>query len=167
MYAKQFFLVRHAKSSWKDASLSDHQRPLNERGKRDAPFMGKLLRRRNIKPDLMISSHAKRTKTTADLICRELHLPSEDVIIDKRLYEAGFKDIIEVIKETSEEVQTLFVFGHNPGFTTLHNFLCYTYIDNIPTCGITEYEFEGNWKEISANSCRLLSFEFPKKYKIR
>ncbi|MCJ7552834.1 MAG: histidine phosphatase family protein [Ignavibacteriaceae bacterium] len=163
MYAKRLFLIRHAKSSWKDASLSDHERPLNKRGELDAPFMGKLLKKKNVIPDLIISSHAKRSKVTANLICNELHLLSENIIIDKKLYEAEYNDIIEVIKETSEDVQTLLVFGHNPGFTTLHNFLCDTYIDNIPTCGITEYEFEGNWKEISAKSCRLLSFEFPKK----
>ena len=167
MCAKRLFLIRHAKSSWKNASLSDVERPLNKRGELDAPFMGKVLKKKNVIPDLIISSHAKRAKTTADLICSELYLLSENIIIDKRLYEAGYNDIIEVIKEINEKVRTLLVFGHNPGFTSLHNFLCDTYINNIPTCGITEYEFEGKWKEISAKSCRLLSFEFPKKYKIR
>ncbi len=164
MCAKRLFLIRHAKSSWKDAGLSDYERPLNRRGERDAPFMGRLLKKKNIYPDLIITSYAERARRTALLIANELDYPKHKVIIKKRLYEAMNKDIIEVIKETDEQVKILLLFGHNPGLTTLHNFICEKFIDNIPTCGITEYEYNDEWKNLNGNSCKLISFEYPKKY---
>lgn len=165
MCSKQLLLIRHAKSSWKDKNLADIERPLNKRGKKDALFMANILKKKNIYPDLILSSNAKRAKLTAELFCKEFALSDEKISIDERLYEAAHSNIIKVIKEVNENIKTLFVFGHNPGLTTLHNFLCDSYLENIPTCGITQYQYSGEWKDISGNSCRLLSFEFPKKYK--
>lgn len=164
MCAKRLFLIRHAKSSWKDSSLTDNERPLNKRGERDAPFMGELLKKKNIQPDLIISSSAERAKSTALKIAISLEYPEKSILIIERLYEASYKDIIDVIRKTGDEVTNLFVLGHNPGLTTLHNYICEKNIDNIPTCGITEYEFDGNWNQITESTCKLISFEFPKKY---
>jgi len=164
MCAKRLFLIRHAKSSWKDSSLSDYERPLNNRGKRDAPFMGGLLMNKSVQPDLIISSHAERAIRTALIIASSLGYAEKSIIIDERIYEASYKEIIDVIKETNAKVEKLFLFGHNPGLTTLHNFICEKFIDNIPTCGITEYEFDGSWGDLSGNSCKLISFEYPRKY---
>ena len=164
MCAKRLLLIRHAKSSWTDSSLADFERPLNSRGKRDAPFMGELLNKKNIYPDLIMTSYAERSKRTAQIIAGKLGYSDEKILIDERLYEANYKDILDVIRETKNNIKVLFVFGHNPGLTTLHNFLCESYIDNIPTCGITEYEIGEEWKNLSAKSVKLLSFEYPKKY---
>lgn len=164
MCAKRLFLIRHAKSSWKFSSLADHQRPLNNRGKRDAPFMGGLLKNKNVKPDLIVSSHAERAKQTAFSFAASLGYPEKHILISQRLYEASYIEIIDIINETDNDVMVLLVFGHNPGLTTLHNIICDKYIDNIPTCGITEYEFNGNWNQLNASTCKLISFEFPKKY---
>lgn len=164
MCAKRLLLIRHAKSSWKDSNLADFERPLNSRGKRDAPFMGELLNKRNIYPDLIITSYAERAKRTAQIIAGKLGYSDEKLIIDERLYEANYKDILDVIRQTKNNIKVLFVFGHNPGLTTLHNFLCESYIDNIPTSGITEYEIGEDWINLSAKSVNLLSFEYPKKY---
>lgn len=164
MCVKRLFLIRHAKSSWKESGLSDYERPLNKRGKRDAPFMGRLLFDKNILPDLIMTSHAERAKTTAFLFAKELNYPADKVLIEKKLYEAMNKDILEIIRETDEKVKVLFLFGHNPGLTTLHNYLCDQFIDNIPTCGITQYEFDDKWKNLTGNSCKLIAFEYPKKY---
>lgn len=164
MCAKRLFLIRHAKSSWKDAGLSDYERPLNKRGKRDAPFMGKLLCDKNISPDLIMTSYAERAKSTALLIAKELDYPEEKIVIEKKLYEAMNKDILDIIRKTDEKIKVLFLFGHNPALTTLHNYICNQFIDNIPTCGITEYEFDDEWKNITGNSCRLIAFEYPKKH---
>lgn len=164
MCVKRLFLIRHAKSSWKESGLSDYERPLNKRGKRDAPFMGRLLFDKNILPDLIMTSYAERAKTTAFLFAMELNYPADKVVIEKKLYEAMNKDILEIIRETDEKVKVLFLFGHNPGLTTLHNYLCDQFIDNIPTCGITQYEFDDKWKNLTGKSCKLILFEYPKKY---
>jgi phosphohistidine phosphatase len=164
MCAKRLLLIRHAKSSWKDTGLEDFQRPLNKRGERDAPLMGALLNKKNIVPDLLISSHAVRARKTADKIIKELGIDMNNLRIDERLYEASYIEILEVLKEIDESINTLILFGHNPGFTTFHNFICPDYIDNIPTCGIVEYEVNLKWKDLSASCCTLVSFEYPKKF---
>lgn len=165
MCAKQLLLIRHAKSSWKDNQLTDLERPLNKRGKYDAPFIAAILKKEHIYPDLILSSNAVRAKLTAELFCNELGLSKEIILIDERLYEAAYIDILKVIRNVEENIKTLFLFGHNPGLTNLHNFICDSYLENIPTCGITEYKFVGEWKAIAGNSCTLTSFRYPKKYK--
>lgn len=164
MCAKQLYLIRHAKSSWKDSSLSDIERPLNERGKRDAPFMGDMLKRKNIFPDRIITSNARRAIETAYFISSELNFPDQKVIIEGRLYEASYKEILDIVKETANGINKLFLIGHNPGLTTLHNFLSEYFLSNIPTCGITGYEFENKWSNISPASSEMILFEYPKKY---
>ena len=83
---KTLFLIRHAKSSWDDTALPDKDRPLNDRGKRDAPKMGKRLAKRDVKPDLILSSPAKRALTTAEIIAKKLDYKLKDIVVDDRLY---------------------------------------------------------------------------------
>lgn len=164
MCAKQLFLIRHAKSSWKYAGLKDHDRPLNNRGLRDAPFMAKKVLEKKLYPNLILTSSAVRAKNTALIFMEILNINSSQLKIEAKLYEASYNEILGVIKNVGENINSLFVFGHNPGLTSLHNFLCDSYIVNIPTCGITQYGFSGGWNELSANSCDLLEFDYPKKY---
>lgn len=162
---KKLFLIRHAKSSWKDNGLSDFDRPLNKRGKRDAPFMGKILKEEGIKPDLIVTSPAKRACTTARMIARKLDYPKERINSDETIYEASPGELIKLINNIPIEYKVVMLVGHNPGLTQLSNLLTGKYLENIPTTGIVEINFDANfWKEISINTGKLKSFEYPKKY---
>ncbi|MGD8779994.1 MAG: histidine phosphatase family protein [Ignavibacteria bacterium] len=162
---KTLYLTRHAKSSWKDQSLDDFDRPLNKRGKRDAPFMGQLLKKKNILPDVLISSPAVRAYTTARTIASEIGYPPENILADKNIYEASSSELLDIINSIEDENQSAMMFGHNPGFTTLCHYLTGKDILNIPTCGIVKIEFEKNkWSEIEIGTGNLIWFEYPKKY---
>src|SRR5690606_23560775 len=162
---KTLYLVRHAKSSWDNLSLADFDRPLNKRGERDAPEMGKRLALRNIKPQLMLSSPANRAYTTARKIAEALRIPEKSIKTDEALFHADAQEILKVIGRQDDAVESLMVFGHNPGFTDLVNFLKYDYnIDNLPTCGIVAFNIETtSWKNIKKGKAEQLFFDYPKK----
>jgi phosphohistidine phosphatase len=157
-------LVRHAKSSWRDPSLDDIERPLNKRGKRDAPFMGELLKEKVVNPDVVYSSPAKRASKTAQIIAEQIGYSKKDIVYAEEIYEASSHELVDFIKKLDNKYNSVMVFGHNPGFTMLNNFLSKKYIDNIPTCGIVALEFNSSWKEIEKNSAKLLFFDYPKRY---
>ncbi|NNG25998.1 MAG: histidine phosphatase family protein [Ignavibacteriaceae bacterium] len=161
---KTLYLVRHAKSSWKHPELSDFERPLNKRGKNDAPFMGKLLAEKGVNPELVISSPAKRASSTAKIIASELNYVKEKIIFDKNIYEGTGRRLLEIISGIQEKYNFVMLFGHNPGLTVLSNNLSDHFIDNIPTCGIVALEFSKSWSDIKLNSAKFLFFEYPKKY---
>ena len=162
---KKLFLIRHAKSSWKDNSLSDFERPLNKRGRRDAPFMGKLLAQQGVQPDLVISSPATRTSTTAKFFCNEINYPFNEVLLEPKLYLADSDQIIDVLQSVEDRFNILMLFGHNPGITELSNQLTDHRIDNIPTCGMVSLKLSrGSWEDLGPNSCEFIFFEYPKKY---
>ncbi len=162
---KKLYLIRHAKSSWKERGLRDFDRPLNKRGKRDAPFMGNMLRRKGVKPDLIISSPANRAITTAETVALEINYNPEDIVEDKNIYEAGAGEVIDIINKIDDKHETAMIFGHNPGFTMLANYLSGQRIDNIPTCGIAYIEFPfDSWSEVEIDTGKLVEFEYPKKY---
>jgi len=161
---KTLYLIRHAKSSWKNARIADIERPLNSRGKRDAPFIGELLASKKIKPALIITSPAKRAKKTAETIAGKIGYSKKNIVYEDNIYEAGSHELLDVIKNINNKFDSAMLFGHNPGFTMLHNFLCKHYIDNIPTSGVVALEFESPWNEIEKNSAKFLFFEYPKLY---
>ena len=159
---KNLFLLRHAKSSWKDALIDDFERPLNKRGKRDAPQIAYRFSKRGFDVDLIISSSAKRTSDTAKIFADILRLKSETVF-KKELYEASYKEILEVINHINEKFVNVLIVCHNPGVTNLVNYLSHNYIDNLPSSGIVGLSTDLNWKEIDQNSCSFLFFDYPKK----
>jgi phosphohistidine phosphatase len=162
---KTLFLVRHAKSSWKYKDLSDLERPLNSRGRRDAPFMGKLLYRQNIKPEVILTSPAVRAVSTVKFFCDEMDIPFEEVEILPGLYMPDPEEILQLIGELEDSVNTAMIFSHNPGITDFYNMISDSYIDNIPTCGIAGIEFrENSWNDLTQKKGQLLLFEYPKKY---
>ena len=161
---KTLYLARHAKSYWKDQSIPDFDRPLNSRGKRDAPFMGEVLNDKKIMLDLIISSPAKRTKKTAIEIASKIGYPEKKIQFNEDLYEASSNTIIKLIKKIGEKYDSVMIFGHNPGLTMLNNHLSNHYIDNIPTCGIVALQLDKKWSELDKNSCKFLFFEYPKLY---
>ena len=164
---KTIYLVRHAKSSWEDSSLSDFDRPLNKRGKNDAPFMAKTVKEKISVPDLIFSSPAKRAFTTALQFAETFGFNSEDIISDIKIYEAGVSDIMRIINNVSDKLNSIMIFGHNPTFTMVSNYISNKHIDNIPTCGFVQINCDcSSWDDINGNSGKLVLFEYPKKYKI-
>ena len=158
MNKKTLYIARHAKSSWDDASLSDFERPLNKRGKRDAPFMAELLKEKGIKPDLILSSPAKRAKTTAKHYHEAL---DSELQFDERIYEASLMSLIYLAQEKFETVDSLMIVGHNPGLTMLNDRVSNKSIFNIPTAGVVAIEFDG---EVAAHKGKQVFYEYPKKY---
>lgn len=162
---KHLTLVRHAKSSWNHPELDDFDRPLNERGKHDAPMMAKLLVQKKVLPDLIISSPAKRAIKTARIIAKEIGYPKDKIELNSTIYEANVLALLNVIHGINDKFKYAMLFGHNPGFNDLGYLLTLHDVGNIPTCGILAMEFTiSSWKEVAKGNGRFVSFDFPKKY---
>jgi phosphohistidine phosphatase len=162
---KTLCVVRHAKSSWADPTERDFDRGLNERGKQDAPRMGKRLKEREIVPDLMLSSPAKRALSTAKRIAEILQYPTEKIKTDRILYHADEETILSVVQGLNDKHSMVFLFGHNPGLTEFVNTFAENeiYIDNVPTCGIVAFQLNvDSWTEATWKSGRVLFFDYPK-----
>ncbi|RXK03538.1 SixA phosphatase family protein [Halarcobacter bivalviorum] len=159
---KKLYIIRHAKSDWSNPNLDDFDRPLNKRGKKNAPFMADILRQKNANPDLIIASPAYRTKKTAEIIKKHIAYKSP-ILYDEHLYEASLKTILEVINFIDDDYDTVFLVGHNPGLNML-GFYLVDFNENIPTCGILEIELDcDSWREVNKKRAKLLSFDYPKK----
>ena len=160
---KQLLIVRHAKSSWEDFSVPDFERPLNDRGKRDAPIMAQKLLHRNIIPDLFITSPAKRAMKTAELFAKTLDAPKENIVEAKELYDAGPEAFFEVIRKAPVSASTIIVFSHNPGITAFVNKLTAVTIDDMPTCAVFALSCDiHDWQEFRAAKKEYLFFDYPK-----
>lgn len=160
---KTLYIVRHAKSSWDNLDLTDFNRPLNERGKHDAPRMGKRMKERDITLDLMLSSPAKRALSTCKRMAKILSYSKERIIADQKIYHADEETLLDVVKKINDHYHSVAIFGHNPGLTEFVNALSGSTIDNIPTCGIVGCEFKiTSWKDAAMGQAALLFFDFPK-----
>jgi phosphohistidine phosphatase len=145
---KTLILVRHAKSSWGEVDLHDMERPLADRGKRDAPMMGKRLAKQKVKPDLILSSPARRALTTAEIIANELGYKAKDIVVDERLYATEPEILLAVIGELGDKLQCVMIFGHNPELAELAHHLS-SEISQMPTCAVAEFTFESkSWSTI-------------------
>jgi phosphohistidine phosphatase len=145
--------------------LADINRPLNSRGKRDAPFMGTLLNEKGIKPDALISSPAKRAKKTALAFSKALDYPKNQIKIDSKIYEASVEDLLLLIKDGLNEWNSIMLFGHNYTYTEFANLYAKPALDNVPTTGVVAIEFKvEEWKDITTKNGKMLFFEYPKKY---
>ncbi|UII29010.1 histidine phosphatase family protein [Fulvivirga maritima] len=161
---KTLYIIRHAKSSWKYHHLDDIDRPLNKRGKRDAPDMGERLSVLNIIPHLMISSPAKRAYATCKTIAKALEYPKEAIEINDKLYHASEDSLMDIIQDIENSWDSVMIFGHNPGLTLFANSLADTNIDNIPTCGIVACTFDvDSWAETDFGKGKLMFYDYPKK----
>lgn len=163
---KRLFIIRHAKSSWDDGSLHDIERPLAERGVKDAAVMGKMLHKKGVKPDVILSSPALRAFSTARIFCAELGIDKNSIIIQNDLYFGEPKVILSVLHSIAAEIDIAFIFGHNPSFTNLAAFLCHRFNHEMPTCSIVSLEFPvESWGLVEEGSGQLLSFDYPKMYR--
>jgi phosphohistidine phosphatase len=162
---KTLLLARHGKSSWDDSDLSDFERPLNSRGRRDAPLMGRLLKQLGTAPDLIITSPANRAFTTARIIAGALDYPLERIAVREQLYEATSNDILSVVQSLDEGLNTVLLFGHNPGLMLFCNLLVSPGINDLPTCGIAGIHCNvDSWNDVAAGNGGLFLYEYPKKY---
>lgn len=163
---KTIILVRHAKSSWKDTSLDDFDRPLNKRGKRNAPFMGKKLKERKIIPDLVLSSPAKRAKKTATAVAKALDYPKKKITFYDKMYHASARYLFELLKNLDDEHETIMLFGHNPSLNDFADMLLKRNpISNIPTTGVCCIRFDVNhWQKVEQGKGEIVFFDFPKRY---
>jgi len=159
--AKNLLLVRHAKSDWGNIDLKDFDRPLNKRGKENAPEMAQRLLKRGFKFDLMVSSPAKRALTTAKYFAEAYQV--DEIQLEPSIYEANTNALLKVVNGLSDQAETVILFGHNGGLTDFANELCDGDIYNIPTAGMTliSFPFE-SWQMISRGTGDLVFFDFPK-----
>jgi len=152
---KTLLLLRHGKSSWKDSDLDDHDRPLNKRGKRDAPRMGRLLVEENLQPDLIVCSSAKRTRRTAELVAEASNYRGETRITGD-VYEAWADRLITAIHSFPDEASRVLLIGHNPGMEELLEAMTGNYRP-LSTAALAWLEFPvEHWREISQENKAVL-----------
>lgn len=162
---KCVYFIRHAKSSWADASIGDIERPLNKRGLRDAPFMAKLLAGKGVKVDKVISSPANRAFTTAGYFAEEQGFSRDDILVKPEIYEAWTQDIIGIVQKLDNDWNTVLLFGHNPAFTSVVNLFADEYLPNLPTCGIVKIEADvEQWSGLNDQTGRMTDYFYPKQY---
>lgn len=158
---KILFLLRHAKSSWDDASLADFDRPLNDRGKSAAPFMGEVMVGREYSPAVIVSSPANRAATTAKLVKDAAGL-SGDISFDDRIYEASPNTIRQVISELHDTIDSAMVVGHNPGMEDLIRYLTGE-VESMPTAALAVIELDiRSWQEVTSDCGTLVEIIRPK-----
>ena len=155
------YLLRHAKSSWKDDSLADFDRPLKKRGRDAAERMGKRLASEKLEDAVLICSPAARTRETAQLVLKHSRLRM-DQRFDERIYEASLRDLLQVVSEIPDEKQTVMLIGHNPGFEELVAFLTGE-ARPMPTCALAKIRVEvESWKAVREGEGSLKLFLTPK-----
>lgn len=159
---KQLFIVRHAKSDW-DNALEDFDRPLNQRGHKDAPMMAKRINELGFRPAILISSPAQRAITTARYFAMEYGYPNDCIRLERDIYDIGQRFTLDMITNLSFATDSAMIFGHNPDHSYVATYLSNEPIGNMPTCAVVGIQFEtDDWRNIKKSTSKLLFFEFPK-----
>ncbi|GAB5465954.1 MAG: phosphohistidine phosphatase SixA [Candidatus Kapaibacteriales bacterium] len=160
---KTILINRHAKSDWASGAETDFDRPLNERGKRDAPVMANRLKDRNIDIDKMISSPANRAISTCRVFAEKLECLFDQIQIEMAIYENGTNALKKLLPELESEVSTVLLFGHNPHFSSIITYYTGEQFGNLPTCGIVCIDFPiDSWEEINNVNGTIRFFDYPK-----
>jgi len=160
---KTILVIRHAKSSWDTATLGDFDRPLNERGKKDAPAMAKRLLENKVAPELFVASPAKRAKKTAEIFVKEFGKSENEIVFFSELYHAPAYTFYDIISGFDDKYNSVAIFSHNPGITEFVNSLTTVQLDNMPTCGIFAVtSLIDNWNEFSSSQKEFWFFDYPK-----
>mgnify|MGYP005839873253 CR=1 FL=1 len=163
---KRLTLIRHAKSSWDDASLPDFDRPLGQRGLRDAPRIGAHLARSAPLPEKIISSPALRAIATARLVAPEIAYPEDRIELEPRLYAASLQQLLDVLHGFEDNAQQIMIFGHNPGLERLARYLDPSFVGDgakFPTCGVARMELAAShWKQVTNGCAQKTEFIYPK-----
>jgi phosphohistidine phosphatase len=165
---KKLYLLRHAKSSWKNARLDDHERPLNKRGRRVAKTMAEHLQRAKVAPDIVLCSTAVRAKQTFDPIAKRIR--PQKVVFERGIYEVSQRKLWRYLWALPENARSALVVGHNPGLHALALALgdaeAHKHLpplgSKFPTGALVSFSFDGAWKELRPHGAQLLSFARPK-----
>lgn len=164
---KKIYLIRHAKSSWSEEGMSDFDRPLNKRGKKDLPFMANRLKEFGIKPDLILSSTAKRAQKSARGIAETIGYSVDKISYDESLYDSSYTTYRYLLDSLDDKLDSLFIVAHNPTLTEVGERLSGAILTNIPTCSIVCMEFDvESFRDIQEESGKILFFDYPKKHDI-
>jgi phosphohistidine phosphatase len=163
---RRLLLIRHAKSSWNDASLSDRDRPLAGRGRKGAERMGAHLRGEGLRPDVVLCSPSRRTRDTLDL----LKFSGAEVMYLDELYAASQDELLASAREVRDDAEVVAVVGHNPGIQDLSIELAsddaaagaVRLRQKFPTCAVAVFDVDGAWRDVAAARVRLVSFVVPK-----
>ena len=148
---KTLLLLRHAKSSWKDSDVDDHDRPLNKRGKKDAPRMGRLLREEDVLPDLIVASSARRCRKTAEHVIQHSGYRGETRITGE-LYEADASKLRAILAVLPDYVQRVLLLGHNPGMEELLESLAGAYTP-LTTAALAQLELPiDSWSGLTSQT---------------
>jgi phosphohistidine phosphatase len=160
---KTLVIVRHAKSSWDQPGLSDFDRPLNERGKKDAPVMASRLKEKGIELDYLVSSPAKRAKKTAKYFAEEFRLKKEDIKLVEALYGATQSEFLQAVKEIEDKYDNVALFSHNPGVTDFASSLTNVHVDDMPTCAMFAVQANtDSWIDFMEVEKSFLFFDYPR-----
>ena len=161
---KTLYLMRHAKSSWSFDDLTDRERPLNDRGRDDAPRMGQALVKRDLHIDLIVSSPAVRALSTAVLVARELDYPHDKIKVEPDIYEADLETLLAVVHALPDEAGSVLLTGHNPTITDVANYLSPSPLSaEMPTAGVLCLHFEAaHWAEVKQANAEFYFFDSPK-----
>lgn len=160
---KQLLIIRHAKSSWDFVDMDDIDRPLNDRGTKDAPLMAKRLLKKDINIDLFVSSPAKRAFSTATSFAHAYDCKEKHIIKEHALYDAPSAAFYKVVSRLPDNVKSVALFAHNPGITDFANSLTSTRIDDMPTCGIFGVKADvKSWSEFEKSDKEFWFFDYPK-----
>ncbi len=164
---KTLYLMRHAKSSWSFDDLTDRERPLNDRGRHDAPQIGQALAKRDIHLDLIVSSPAVRALSTAVLVARELKYPHDTIKVEPSIYEADLDTLLDVIHGLPDEANAVLLTGHNPTMTDIANYLSPSPLSGeMPTAGILCLRFQAeHWADVKRANAEFYFFDYPKNEK--
>lgn len=163
---KHLYIVRHGKSEWDYGNVPDIDRPLKERGIRDGYHMAKRLLLNGSVPDKIISSPAVRSLHTASIFARVFKFPYAEIEINESIYMATSNLMLNIMKQTADQYNSLMIFGHNPTFTDLANHFLKDKIENMPTTGIVKLKFATkSWKELNHLKPIESIFDFPKNIK--
>ncbi|UYZ62683.1 SixA phosphatase family protein [Hymenobacter weizhouensis] len=161
---KILYLMRHAKSSWSFDDLSDKERPLNDRGRDDAPAMGQALAQRSIRLDLLVSSPAVRALSTAALVAKELEYPHDRIQVVDAIYEATVPDLLSVVRNLPDAADSVLLVGHNPTITEFANLLSPSAIPDMTTAAIVCLRFQcDRWRDLDRNNAEYYFYDHPKK----
>ena len=160
---KTLYLFRHAKSSWSFDDLSDQERPLNDRGRDDAPRMGQALAKRGIRLDALVSSSAVRALSTAVLVARELSFPHEKISVDPAIYRADAAALIAIVQALPETAGSALLVGHNPTITDVANALSPTSFNELPTAAVVCLHFAADrWADLDRANAEFYFYDCPK-----
>lgn len=159
---RQLHLVRHAKSSWDEATLADFDRPLNTRGRRDAPRMAERLARRQIEAPYLLTSPALRALQTARFFAAALGVGEDRIASRPEIYAASPGTLMALINHLSCDAAHVVLVGHNPGISALARLLAPCPFIEMPTCAIVSLGFDHDWQQIKSGDGRLLSYLTPR-----